>query len=218
MDETENKSITSDIANSFVNVFKMDQFKTIIRKFVSTNFNAGIEELENQLNFNVSFGTVKRQIEMDEQYTFDLIKGMTDDIEKKLRSQIQQSLINNEDPKQLKKRVADIFKGDNPTRFRFEDRIKMIAQTEGSRANNSAKLAAAREYGGLLKYIRTRGGKLPCPICAKAGRKYTKEDAISVDKEFIVSHAGKTYRNMDGIFHPNCYCSVIITKPKEKKE
>lgn len=214
----ETKSILTDIANSFIKIFDVDRFRDIVGHFVKENYDKGAEEVEQQFDFNVDFNAAARDVSMLEQMTFDNIKGMTDDLQNKLRGELQRGMLAGETPKELRTRVADIFKGDNPTRFRYEDRIRTIVRTESKRAQNMARFANVERLGiPVKKWLSVVHDDRTSVICLAEDKKYGSPDkAIPMDKEFTVTVGGKTYTEMFSPFHPNCRTTVIFTQPKEK--
>lgn len=216
--QIERKAIVDDIANRFIKIFSLGRFRRAIERFVRANYDKGVKEIEKQLDFNVSFGDQMRDTEMLKEYTFDNISGITDEIQNKLRQELQRGLMGNETQEELRRRVADIFRGDNPTRFRFQDRIRMIVRTEGKRAANMAKFANAQKLGRpLFKYIKIIRDHRTSDICKAEAAKYgTKAEAIPLDEEFSVHTNGKEYRANYPPFHPNCRSSVIITQDRRQ--
>ena len=211
--DTELKSMVSDIANNFLKLFNVDKLRGIVQRFVRMKYDKGVKNIEKQLDFNVQFGDQVRDFDMLNNYVFDNIKGMTDDIQNKLRGELQRGLMGNESAKQLRSRISDIFRGSEPTRFNFENRVKMIARTEGKRASNMAMYSQASKLNRVLYKYTTLNPKDPCPICKKISSE-TKENPIPMESMFV---HGKTSEKFPP-FHCNCLCNLIITQKKEMKE
>lgn len=214
----ETKSIINDISNSVIKIFQLDKFSKVINNFITTKYNKGTEEIEKKFDFNVSFGNQNRDTAMLKQYLFENIQGMTNEIQQKLRQELQRGLMGNETPKQLRARISKIFRGNNPTRFNYENRIKMIARTEGNRAANMATMSGAKEVGVKLYKYTLLNPKDPCPSC-KALSEETKAKPIPLNKPFV--HRGN--KNSPDVkaqhppFHVNCLCSLVVTQTKGDK-
>jgi len=207
-DSIESKGIIEDIADSFTKIFNIDRFRDIIRNFVVEKYQQGADEIEQELDFNVQFGDQVRDTAKLETYVFDNIQGMTTDMQNKLRQELQRGLLGNETSAQLRQRIGDIFKGDNPTRFKFEERIKIITMTEGKRAANMAKFANAERLNIPLYKYTILHPKNPCPIC----KVIANQDPIPIKQLFKHGETTEMYPP----FHPRCMCGIIITRHKEK--
>ena len=108
--------------------------------------------------------------------------------------------MSNESRTQLIKRIGNIFKGDNPTRFNYEDRMKMIFRTENKRASNMATFSGAKELQerGIKMYKYTiLHPKDPCPTC----RAIANQKPIPLDKPFVHGETKEQFPPM----HPNSY-------------
>ena len=212
MPSPENKGLLTDIANKFVSIFKIDRFSGIVNSFVRKKYAQGAVGIENKFNFNIQFGDQERDISLLNKHTFDNIKGMTDELQEDLRQELQRGLLGNESPKELRKRIANIFRGNNPTRFHFENRMKMIARTEGKRAANMAKFANVERLDRkAYKYITL--GPRPCPGCVRL----SKDEPIPLKQKFVHVQNKKVTREQYPPFHPNCMCKLIITQEKSKE-
>lgn len=210
MNEVRLKGILTDIANKFIDIFQIDKFRNLVSRFVGKKYSEGATQIEDQLGFNIRFGDQQRDLSMLEQHTFDNIKGMTDELQGKLRQELQRGLMGNETKLELRKRIRMIFRGNNPTRFRYEDRMKMITRTEGKRASNMAKYANVERLDRkLYKYITL--GPRPCSGCVTI----SNQDPISLTKKFVHTMNGRTNKEQYPPFHTNCMCSLIITQTAE---
>ena len=216
----ETKGIVTDIANKIYKVFNLDRFKTLINRYLVERYNQGIEQIENQLQINVDFNTNARNTSILNQYAFDNIKQITEEIQNKLRQELQRGILQNDTQDQLRQRVTDIFQGNNPTRFSYETRMRMITRTEGKRAINMAKFQGAIESGReLYKYLRIIEDDRTSAICKKEHAKYgTKEQAIPLREPFKVTVAGKTYTEQYPPFHVNCRTTLVITQTPQEEE
>lgn len=218
MDDAEVKAIVSDIANKLFKIFNVDRFKELINRYVREKYDKGIEQIEGQLSINVDYGNNYRNTEMLNDYVFDNIKGMTDELQDKLRQELQRGILEQATPIELRKRVSDIFRGNNPTRFNFEDRMRMIVRTEGKRAINMAQFQGAMDSGRILyKYLDIIDDSRTSDICRKEDSKYgTQADAIPLRQQFKVTSRGKSYSAQYPPFHVNCRTSLIIVQSREE--
>lgn len=218
MSQAELKGIIEDISKGVANIFNLSSFSVKINSFVNKFYNKGLEQAEVQ--FNMNFFSNQVEVEALKNYTFDLVKGMTDEMVSDLRQEIQRGVLNNESVDQIKKRVNGVFKGDNPTRFRYEDRLKSIARTESNRAENMGHLEGAQQSGvNLVKYLDVTEDERTSGICSEMHKKYgTPEQGIPLDKEFSVTFKGKRYHGQAPPFHPNERTRVLfIDKASLKK-
>lgn len=208
------KSLIDDIINRVTSIFNLNSFRIKLGNFLTTKYNKGIERSE--IQFNMNFLPNKQKIQFLENYTFDLIEGVTDDLVKNLRGEIQRGIMNKEGIDKIKLRLDKVFKGDNPTRFRYEDRLKMIAKTETARAEAMGQFDGAIQSGvEVKKYLLVHKDDRTSGICSGLHKKYGElKQAIEMDEEFTTEYKGKTYSGLTNPFHPNCRTKVLYT-PKE---
>lgn len=212
------KDRISDFANGLFKLFNFGRFKTALFEFISKKYNKGIDELEREINANVviDFQTKQRKVEQLSQYTDGLIKGVGDDMEKSLRAEIQRGIMAGESRKEIQKRIAQVLRGNNPTRFRFQDRVKMIFRTESTRIENMAKVEEGKATGiPLVKYVRNPNPQ--ADVCKRMIAKYSKDNAIPLERDFWVRVNGKSIKEPYPPFHPNCKTQVIISRKKEEE-
>ena len=154
-------------------------FNTIRNEFLK-----GAEEGEEKINEVKPFNYVpdKDAIDYIGRYTFDNIKGMSDDIVNDLRVQLQIGFMNGEGIAKLKSRVSDVFGVS-------QNRARTIARTETNRAHSFGKLSAFKESGmKAKKYVLITDDNRTSPISRAADAKYGSEDkAIPLDENFKFS-------------------------------
>jgi len=145
-------------------------------------------------------------------YTFDLIKGMRDEIVGDLRAELQRGLMNGEGTGELKERVRSAFKTK-------EYRARMIANTEVTRANNYGRLQAYNRSGReIYKYIQIVDDHRTSEVSYAMDRKYgDPKRAIPIRQEFSVWVHGKKYHGQAPPFMPNDRDTVIFITEEEKK-
>ena len=176
-------TLITDIIKQIIRVLRLDQINEMIRTEVRRHYDKGMENVEVQLQMN--FDRDPGKIEYLEEYEFDNIKGMTEDVSERLRKELNEGVQNLESVRQLKKRVEGVMDVS-------ESRALMIARTEANRAENFGKLDAAREAErqglSMKKYLSVHEDTRTSPICQAMDRKYgTKAKAIPIDGIFTVS-------------------------------
>ncbi len=198
-------TLITDIIKQIIRVLGLDNLSNEIRTEVRRNYESGMDKMEVELNMN--FDRNPEIIEYLEEYQFDNIKGMTDDVAEKLRKELNEGIQNLESIGALKKRIQN-------TMNIGEHRALMIARTEANRAENYGKLDAAKQSGlDLRKYLSVHIDDRTSPICRAMMRKYgTADQAISVDKLFKVTVKGKVIQGEAPPFHPNCRTAVVFTQ------
>lgn len=147
-----------------------------------------------------------------EEYTFDLIKGMTDEVAGDLRQELQRGLMNGEATGDLKERVSSVFRTK-------EWRARAIANTETTRANNYGRLQAYnRTNEEIYKYISIVDDHRTTKVSYAMDRKYgDPQRAIPIRQEFSVWVDGKKYHGQAPPFMPNDRDTVIFITREEKE-
>ena len=122
----------------------------------------------------------------------ELVKGVNDDMSKKINNLVNQSVTEKWSNKQLSEQLKGIFDKESPNYFNYKDRFDNIAQTESARIMNTSSNNTAKRLGAKKKYLLN-------PMDGKTGedskisqKKYgTPEKAILFDKEFRYTFSGK---------------------------
>jgi len=191
-----------------------------IRKSIENDFRSGSLNVLGQANRKdlKPIPPTKKELEMFEQNISDNIKGVTDEMSKRIRLEIRDSILNNETNLQLSKRLDKIFNGKNPTRFKYEDRLKLIARTERTNVLNASGLKTAKRIGFKYKYLDMVNDERTSEISKAFNKKYgTPEQAIPINEEFKITLNGKTYGGQAPSFHPNDrdILRYLFSKPKK---
>ena len=105
---------------------------------IKAMFLKGWDKSEKQLDRNLMLN--REAIDFIQKYTFENIKGMTDDLVNGLRQELQRGIIEGEGAFKLKDRVNKVFDAG-------ETRAEAIARTESNRAENQGRLLAFKESG-----------------------------------------------------------------------
>lgn len=185
------------------NYFNLDKFKNNILIAIVKHYVEGGNVVSAQSNTNPE-NPNKKELKELSNMTVDLIKGITEEMSKDIKREISDSILKGEGNLQLAKRLDNIFKGDNPTRFRYEKRLKMIARTEATRARNAGAFNTAEKLGYKKKYIDIVNDERTSDVSKAMFKKYgSKDKAIPLDEEFFVTVKGKEYRGLYPPFMPN---------------
>ena len=219
---TEVKALADEFTSVLIASFQTEAVRGLVSRWLRKNYNKEIEKQE--VKFNINFMASENTIRHLENAVFENIKGITAELQTRLRRELSQGLAAGESRAQLKKRIADVFRGNNPTRFRFETRIKTIERTEKIRAINFAQHDAAKQLPfKTLKRVSVVLDDRTSPICVKMNQKYGKdEQAIELTKPFKVRvKVGKktqTISEMAPPFHPNCRTQYVTVIPEEEED
>ena len=129
-----------DVIEKLKSLLNFTGIATITHAVIQNEFMKGAEESEGDINKIKAFNYVPDQNAIDyiTKYTFNNIKGMSDDIADKLRGELQRSFMNGEGIDQIKSRITNIFNVG-------ENRAEMIARTETTRAQSFGKLSAYQQ-------------------------------------------------------------------------
>jgi len=161
-------------------------------------FTAGVRDGTDQIGIYRKFPLVdKKAIAFLQDYNFDLIKDVTEEMRNKIKSQIRLGIINGESvPKIVKRLVSkNLPKG---VMEKSTERAKVIVRTELARAHVEGRMYYYQGVG--VKKVQVIGKGVDCPICgAHIGEIYDIDDAPRPP------------------FHPNCTCDIVavITVGKE---
>ena len=199
-----------DIIKRLAAILSFEGIKNLTMEVIKNNFFTGFEDVEEQLDKN--FVPDANAISFLGNHTFNNIKGMTDDIENKLRSELERGVINGEGIDKLKDRVSNVFKVS-------EGRAESIARTETARAENQGKLNAMKQSGTKAKkYILITLDNRTSEVSKAMDRKYgSPEEAIGLNEEFSVIVNGKEFSGQAPPFMPNDRDVVQFTIPDEEE-
>lgn len=193
------------------NFYNLSKFANDMAKAVINNFMKGVMRASKAAN-RMPPQVNKRQIENLTAMVSDSIKGITDEMSKNIRRVIRDGINEGITNQQIADNLDEIFKGDNPTRFHYEDRLRMISRTESTRELNSGGFETANKLGATGKYIDIVDDNRTSDVSRAMFEKYgSPEKAIPVDEEFFVFVRGKEYRGMFPPFMPNDRDMVLFT-------
>ena len=169
--------------------------KAISDAVIKNNFLKGWDSAEKQLSKN--FIVNKEAIDFIQDYTFNNIKGMTEEIANDLRQELERGIMAGEGIAKIKARVSKVFDVG-------ENRAEMISRTESNRAENQGKLQAFKSSGEEYnKQWISKIDSRTSPICKRLNGKVVK-----MDENFKDSQSG--WEGPCPPSHVNCRSSIIF--------
>ena len=210
MPGVEVKSLADRLFRIFFQSLQLPQIKNLIQGYIDRSYSEGIESAE--VEFDMTFLPDREKLDFLRNYVENTIDFHTDSIGKDLRNEISRALLDEQDVTELKKRVKGILQDK-----KYMNRLKTVLRTEGLRANNYGSLDGARQSGlPLRKYVDIIRDSLTSEICLSEDRKYGKKnEAIPLDKNFVVKVSGKVIEAQAPPFHPNCRTVIRFVEEVE---
>lgn len=130
----------------------------------------------------------------------ELVKGVNDDMAKKINYLTNKSITEKWSNKQLEEELKGIFKKDDPNHFNYKNRFKTIAFNESNRLLNNGAFNKAQKLKATGKYLgQGRGNPFPDSLIA-LGKYGSPEKAIPLNKPFEFTYKKQTFVYM---FPPN---------------
>ena len=170
-----------ELIEKFKSLLDFSGLEGIAYAVIKAEFLSGAEKSEEGINKVKAFNYVPDTdaISYISDYTFENIKGMTDDVADKLRGELQRSFMNGEGIEQIKSRITGVFNVG-------ENRAEMIARTETTRAHAFGKLSAYRQSEiKAVKWLLWTDDDRTSAISKALHSKYgTPEQAIPLDAHF----------------------------------
>jgi SPP1 gp7 family putative phage head morphogenesis protein len=165
-----------DLAKSIKKIVTFEGLKFISDIVIKNTFTEGWEKSEKQLNKNLMVN--KDVITYIQNYTFNNIKGMTEEIVNDLRAELERGIMQGEGIAKIKDRVKKVFDVG-------ENRAEMIARTETNRAENQGKLKAFESSGVKYKkkWVATLDNRTS-HICRRLNGKEVGMEENFDDKDF----------------------------------
>lgn len=203
------KSLIQSIIDKFSKFLRLDFFRGRVDDFVQQEYNKGLEVAGVQ--FGMNFVPVDTDVSFLKQYVFDNLQKNVDAVGDELRGELSRGILNKESVSELRQRVKSVFKDD-----KYSNRLKAVLRTEGQRANNMAAFNGAQQSDlDLLKWVDVVLDGRTSDICRSEHSKYgSKDKAIPLSDEFVVSVKNKTYSALYPPFHPNCRSVVRFVRVK----
>lgn len=188
------KALT-DVPDFIKKVFEIFGAKTLSDEIIKSQFMAGWDKSEKQIDQNVQFN--QKALEFLQDHTFDNIKGMTEEISNDLKQELERGIINGEGITKLKARVNEVFKKGN-------NRAEMIARTETNRADNQGKLLAMKGSGvQMKKKVIIAHDDRTSALCKRLDRQ-----TVNLDEKFTDSTTGQEWESPP--FHVNCRSTMVF--------
>lgn len=192
-----------DLAKSIKNIVTFEGLRMISDAVIKSTFVDGWESSEKQVNKNLMMN--KDVLSYIQEYTFNNIKGMTEEIVNDLRAELERGIMNGEGIAKIKERVKSVFDVG-------ENRAEMIARTETTRAENQGKLQAMKSSGGKYKkrWISTMDERTS-EICQRLNNK-----VVGMNENFKDNKSG--FEGPCSPAHVNCRSTIIFIDDEEEKE
>jgi len=168
------KSI-DDIAKKIKELVTFQGLKTISDAVIRNTFMGGWDISEKQLNRN--FIVNREAIDYIQDYTFNNIKSMTEEIITDIRQELERGIMQGEGVTKIKARISKVFDVG-------ENRAEMIARTETNRAENQGKLQAMKSSGERYnKKWSAHLDKRTSDVCKRLDGQIVKMDENFKDKQ-----------------------------------
>ncbi len=193
------KSI-DDIAKRIKELITFQGLKTVSDAVIRQTFMKGWESAEKQVNKNFMVNT--EAIDFIQDYTFNNIKSMTEEIATDLRQELERGIMAGEGVNKLKARVSKVFDVG-------EVRAEAIARTETNRAEGQGKLQAFKASGDDFdkRWISTIDARTS-QICRRLNGQ-----TVGMNENFKDAQTG-----WEGPIHPahvNCRSAVVFISKEE---
>ncbi len=190
-----------DIAKRIKELITFQGLKTISDALIRDTFMKGWDDAEKQLERN--FMVNNEAITFIQDYTFNNIKGMTEEIVNDLRQELERGIMAGEGITKLKDRVSDVFDVG-------ETRAEAIARTETNRAEGQGRLQAWKS-SGETDYVKKWNAHLDertSPICKRLnGQK------VGINENFKDKQTG--WEEPTHPAHVNCRSTVLYVLKEE---
>jgi len=203
----EGKALT-DFLDKIKSMLSFEGMKELLSAVIKNNYYEGFEQAEQTLDRNFIPNT--EAISFLQDYTFDNVSGMHEDLANKLRQELSRGLMAGDGTKQLMERVSNVF---DVTKSRAE----AIARTETNRARNIGKVDAFKASGEqFYKYVSITKDDRTSVVSQTVDAKYgDASKAIPIDDTFEFSVNGKEYRGQAPPFHVNERDVLIVISEDE---
>jgi len=198
--EIEVKGLISDIIKKVREILDLNNLAPTISKTITKEYDTGLRNAEVDFDLNFVRNTVR--LDFLKNYTFNLIKGMNDDIAANLRAELSRAIMNNESLTKIKERVAKVMDIGMV-------RAATIARTETSRAQNQGYFDSAKQARMKFKKASAHIDNRTSAICRALNGKI-----IPINSKF--KYKGDEW--MLPPFHVNCRTRAIYAETEEELE
>ena len=195
----------SSVMSSIRTAFDIDGLRALIEKATQLIFNKGMDEAESTVKaegIEVNIVTSSPQkIDFLANMAFENMKGLTDDLQNKLRQQVKIGVANGEGIGSITQRIEKAFDVSKA-------RAETIARTEASRIESQGTLHAAQQLKddgvNLKKWLLWTNDSRTSELTKALHRKYgSEEQAIPVNQNFTLDFKGRHISQSAPPFHPN---------------
>lgn len=185
-----------DLAKAIKNILTFEGLRLISDAVIKNTFMKGWDSAEKQLNKNMIMN--RDAVSFIQDYTYNNIKSMTDEILTDLRQELERGIMNGEGITAIKNRISGVFDVG-------ENRAEMIARTETNRAENHGKIQAFKTSGEKFhkRWIAAMDDRTS-PICRRMHGQEVKEN-----ENFNDNDTG--WEGPCPPSHVNCRSTVIFT-------
>jgi len=207
---SEVKSIPSEFVSKVKSLMSLTAAGDVVRRVIRNAFYKGLSSAEQELGEN--FIPDQRAVDFLQDYSFDLVKDMGDEIATDLKAELSRGILNGEGITLLKARVSKVFDVS-------EGRANAIAQTETMRAMNAGHLEgykAMEKTTGLKlgKGIDVKLDQRTSALCKRLDAKY--KGKIPLGKSFEDATTGQEWSQPP--FHVNCRTRLTGGSINDKEE
>ena len=189
-----------DIADAIKKLVTFIGLKAVSDMVIKNTFLTGWDQAENQLNQN--FMMNKEAITFIQDYTFNNIMDLTEEIKNDLRAELKRGIMQGEGISNIKARIDKVFDvGDL--------RAEMIARTETNRAENQGKLQAFKSSTEDFdkRWVAAKDERTS-PICMRL-----HGQTVGLNENFKDNSTG--WEGSAPPSHVNCRSAVIYLSKKE---
>jgi SPP1 gp7 family putative phage head morphogenesis protein len=193
------KALDNGFVQRIIALLSVENFKQAMNDFIKHYYYKGLTEAEQKIEVNMNFVPNQAAIDFLQNYSFGLIRDLSEETRNDLRAELQRGILQGEGSSKLAKRVKEVMETS-------KKRAIMIARTESSRAENMGTLEAYKQSGlkGKKVFIATKGDRT-CEICK------------NLDGKEILLDAKFKYKGEEWFappVHPSCRCAIAFVPEK----
>ena len=179
----------------------------MLQRELRISFESGVDEIEKLINQNI-ISINPDILKYLQNYTFDLVKGMNDDLANKLKTSLKRGIMEGKNSKEIAKNIKSIFQT-------TKSRAESIARTETARAYNYGSYSAANSSPiKLMKYYSAVHDDRTSALCTRLSHKYNINNPIPINNDFIDETTGGRW--LFPPTHVNCRSEAIYIQVKSK--
>jgi HK97 family phage portal protein len=151
------KALDNTLIKKIIGILSLDSINEGVKSNIRTAYLEGHEQGEKAVNRNVQYNN--NAVTFLEDYTFDNVKDISEEIKNDLRQELQRGIMSGEPYSKISERVKHVFDV-------HDSRAKAISVTEITRAENAGMNEAIKSSGvkGKKKWVSVIDNKTS-PIC-----------------------------------------------------